>query len=220
MTARYRAPEAPNHPEAGSFISFPAIIVAALAAATVALIRPYLETSTENTVLVAMFISVATTMSTSIYNACVGKIASGYRGRRWTSLLLAGLLAGLFACFVGIGGLSGAEVALGKEPTIVASLSPTTSSDPLSPLSSDPDRPILDYHEDMDGDGLGAGPPHPQGQQLLGWVDNNRDQCPVQPGPSENAGCPVAPPLPEGVPPDGPAAAGSVVPPEAPPPGL
>ena len=102
----------------------------------------------------------------------------------------------------------------------MASLSPTTSSDPLSPLSSDPDRPILDYHEDMDGDGLGAGPPHPQGQQLLGWVDNNRDQCPVQPGPSENAGCPVAPPLPEGVPPDGPAAAGSVVPPEAPPPGL
>ena len=67
------APEAPQQPGTGSFISIPAIIVAALGAATVAVIRPYLETSTENTVFVAMFLSVATTTSTAIYKACVEK---------------------------------------------------------------------------------------------------------------------------------------------------
>ena len=205
MTARYTAPEAPKAPEApeapnhqgtGSFISFPAIIVAALGAATVALIRPYLETSTENTVVLAMFISVATTTSTAIYKACVEKITSCYRGRRWTSILLAGLLAGLVACFVGIGSVSGAEVAMGKEPSILAPL-PAPSSDPvaaaLSPPISDPDRPILDYYEDVDHDGLGTGKSeqHERGKQRPGWVDNNRDQCPVQPGPSKNAGCPA-----------------------------
>jgi hypothetical protein len=202
MTAPYTAPEAPKAPEApeapndrgtGSFISFPAIIVAALGAATVAVIRPYLETSTENTVLVAMFLSVATTMSTAIYKVGVEKIASGYRGRtwisrRWISILLAGLLTGLFACFAGIGGVSGAEVAMGKEPSILAPLSAPISA----PLSA-PDRPILDYYEDMDHDELGTGKPeqHEQGKQRPGWVDNNRDQCPLQPGPLENAGCPA-----------------------------
>ena len=201
MTARYTAPETPKAPEAPeapndrgteSFISFPAIIVAALAAATVAVIRPYLETSTENTVLVAMFISVATTMSTAIYKAGVEKITSGYGGRtwmsrRWISILLAGLLTGLFACFVGIGGVSGAEVAMGKEPSILAPLSP-----PISAPLSDSDHPILDYYEDVDHDGLGTGKPeqHERGKQRPGWVDNNRDQCPLQPGSSENAGCP------------------------------
>jgi hypothetical protein len=182
-----KAPEAPNQPGAGSFIGFPAIIVAALAAATVALIRPYLEMTTENTVLVAMFISVATTTSTAIYKASVEKITSCYRGRRWTSILLAGLLAGLFACFVGLGSLSGAEVALGKEPSILAPL----SAPPSVPLS-DSDHPIVDYHEDVDHDGLGAGKSeqHERGKQLLGWVDNNRDQCPLQPGSPGNAGCP------------------------------
>src|SRR5918994_1742073 len=206
MTAPYTAPEAPKAPEAPeapndrgteSFISFPAIIVAALAAATVAVIRPYLETSTENTVLVAMFISVATTMSTAIYKVGVEKIASGCRGRtwisrRWISILLAGLLTGLFACFAGIGGVSGAEVAMGKEPSILAPL-PAPSSDPvaaaLSPPISDPDRPILDYYEDVDHDLLGAGPRHPEGKQLPGWVDNDRDQCPQQSGPPDNDGC-------------------------------
>ena len=182
-----KAPEAPNQPGAGSFISFPAIIVAALGAATVALIRPYLETTTENTVVLAMFISVATTTSTAIYKACVEKITSCYRGRRWTSILLAGLLAGLFACFVGIGGLSGAEAALGKEPSIVAPL----SAPPSVPLS-DSDRSIVAYYEDVDHDGLGAGKSEQRerGQQPLGSVDNNSDQCPLQPGSSVNAGCP------------------------------
>ena len=203
MTARYTAPEAPKAPEAPeapndrgteSFISFPAIIVAALAAATVAVIRPYLETSTENTVLVAMFISVATTMSTAIYKVGVEKIASGCRGRtwisrRWISILLAGLLTGLFACFVGIGGVSGAEVAMGKEPSILVPLSA-----PISGPLSDSDHPILDYYEDVDHDGLGTGKSeqHERGKQRPGWVDNNRDQCPLQPGPPENAGCPAA----------------------------
>jgi hypothetical protein len=194
------APEAPKPPGAGSFISFPAIIVAALGAATVALIRPYLEMSTENTVVLAMFISVATTTSTATYKACVEKFTSCYQGRRWISrrwisILLAGLLAGLFACFAGIGGVSGAEVAMGKEPSILAPL-PAPSSDPvaaaLSPPISDPDRPILDYYEDVDHDGLGAGKSeqHERGEQRPGWVDNARDQCPQQPGPPDNDGCP------------------------------
>jgi hypothetical protein len=212
-----KAPEAPNQqPGAGSFIGFPAIIVAALAAATVALIRPYLEITTENTVLVAMFISVATTTSTAIYKASVEKITSCYRGRRWTSILLAGLLAGLFACFVGLGSLSGAEVALGKEPSILAPL----SAPPSVPLS-DSDRPIVDYHEDVDHDGLGAGKSeqHERGKQLLGWVDNNRDQCPLQPGPSETAGClPAVPGEPKVVSPSEAAEFRYEIPPETPPP--
>ena len=63
MTEQPTAPKAPAHGGIGSLISLSAIIVAALVAATTALIRPYLETSIENTVLVAMFISAATTMS-------------------------------------------------------------------------------------------------------------------------------------------------------------
>jgi hypothetical protein len=190
------APEAPKPPGPESLISFPAIIVAALVAATTALIRPYLETSTESTVLIAVFLSVTTTTSKSIYTACVGKITKDFRGRRWKSILLAGLLAGLVACFVGIGSVTGAEVAMGKEPSIVAPL-PDPSSDPvaapLSPPSSDPDHPILDYYEDVDHDGLGTGKSeqHQLGEQRPGWVDNNRDQCPLQPGPPRNAGCPA-----------------------------
>ena len=197
MTTSHTAPKAPETPEApkqpgiGSLISFPAIIVAALGAATTALIRPYLETSTESTVLIAVFLSVTTTTSKPIYTACVEKFTSCYRGRRWKSILLAGLLAGLFACFVGIGGVSGAEVAMGKEPSILAPL-PAPSSDPvaaaLSPPISDPDRPILDYYEDVDHDGLGTGKSeqHELGEQRPGWVDNARDQCPQQPGPPDN----------------------------------
>src|SRR5215207_285664 len=198
--------EAPNHPGIGSLISFPAIIVAALVAATAALIRPYLETSTESTLLVAVFLSVTTTTSKSIYTACMGKITKGFRGRKWKPILLAGLLAGLFACSVGIGSVSGADVAMGKEPSIVAPL-PDPSSDPvtdpvaaplsppISPPISDPDRPILDYYEDVDHDGLGTGKSeqHQLGEQRPGWVDNNRDQCPQQPGPPKNAGCPPPP---------------------------
>jgi hypothetical protein len=201
-------PEAPKPPGAGSFISFPAIIVAALGAATTALIRPYLEISTENTIVLAMFISVATTTSTATYKACVEKLTSCYQGRRWISrrwisILLAGLLAGLFACFAGIGGVSGAEVAMGKEPSILAPL-PAPSSDPVAaPLSppisdpdrSDPDRPVLDYYEDVDHDGLGTGKSeqHELGEQRPGWVDNARDQCPQQLGPPDNDGCPINP---------------------------
>ena len=102
----------------------------------------------------------------------------------------------MVACFVGIGSVSGAEVAMGKEPSIVAPL-PDPSSDPvaapLSPPSSDPDHPILLYYEDIDHDGLGTGKAeqHQLGKQRSGWVDNNRDQCPQQPGPPQNAGCPA-----------------------------
>jgi len=194
------APEAPNHPGIGSLISFPAIIVAALVAATTVLISPYLEASTESTLLVAVFLSVTTTTSKSIYTACVGTIAKDFQGRRWKPILLAGLLAGLVACFVGIGSVSGAEVAMGKEPSILAPLPDPSSAPvaapvaaPLSPRSSDLDRPILDYYEDVDHDGLGTGKSeqHQLGEQRSGWVDNNRDQCPLQPGPPQNAGCPA-----------------------------
>ena len=198
--------EAPNPPGIGSLISFPAIIVAALVAATATLISPYVEASTESTLLVAVFLSVTTTTSKSIYTACVGHFTKGFRGRRWRSILLAGLLAGLVACFIGIGSVTGAEVAMGKEPSILAPL-PAPSSDPvaapvappvaapLSPPTSDPDPPIFDYYEDVDHDGLGTGKSerHERGKQRPGWVDNAGDQCPQQPGPPKNAGCPTPP---------------------------
>src|SRR5215217_3309028 len=226
------APEAPNHPGIGSLISFPAIIVAALVAATTVLISPYLEASTESTLLVAVFLSVTTTTSKSIYTACVGTIAKDFQGRRWKPILLAGLLAGLVACFVGIGSVSGAEVAMGKEPSILAPLPDPSSAPvaapvaaPLSPRSSDLDRPILDYYEDVDHDGLGTGKSeqHQLGEQRSGWVDNNRDQCPLQPGPPENAGCPNKPVVAGKVVPQAPAQTGaepivgSVAPVEEPP---
>ena len=64
-----------------------------------------------------------------------------------------------------------------------------------SPLISDQDHPILDYYEDLDHDGLGTGKSeqHQLGEQRPGWVDNAGDQCPLQPGPPKNAGCPPPP---------------------------
>ena len=111
-------PTEPVQRHTESPFSFAATIAAALAAATAALIRPYLEASTENTVLVAMGLSVATTTSTAVYKAWVGKITSGNGGRRWISILFMGVLVGLAACLLGIGGVSGAELAMGKEPSI------------------------------------------------------------------------------------------------------
>lgn len=179
-------PTAPNHRGIGSFVSPTAIIVAALAAATIAFIRPYLEASTENTVLVATFISVATTTSKGIYQAWVGKITNGYRGRRWKSILFAGLLAGLAACLLGIGGASGAELAMGKEPSI----SPNGTQ--IIPISPPPPPPLISYYYDSDGDKLGSGNPveYERGSQQLGWVERSGDKCPDIPGPLEYEGCP------------------------------
>jgi hypothetical protein len=71
-------------------------------------------------------------------------------------------------------------------PAPPAPASPAPAPAPTSPAAA----PASNYYEDLDHDGLGAGPQHPQGQQPPDWVDNDTDQCPGQPGPSETAGCP------------------------------
>jgi hypothetical protein len=130
MSERNTTPQAPDHGRdhgrKGSLVSPAAIIVGALAAATTALLRPIVEASTENAVLVAMLLSVATTTSKPAYTALVDKIKHGYRHRRWRPLLFGGLLAGVAACLLGISVVSGAELAVGKEPSISPNGTPIT----------------------------------------------------------------------------------------------
>jgi hypothetical protein len=202
MTEQPTAPKAPAPGGIGSLISLPAIIVAVLVAATTALIRPYLETSTESTLLVAVFLSVTTTTSKSIYTAWVGKITKDYQGRRrWRSILVAGLLAGLAACLVGIVGTSGVELAMGKEPSIspngtqVIPISPPAATGE-EPVISPPPSPLISYYYDSDGDKLGSGDPvrYERGFQPFGWVEQSGDRCPDIPGLPEHQGCPEPPP--------------------------
>jgi hypothetical protein len=203
MTEQPTEQKAPADGGIGSLVSPSAIIVAALVAATTALIRPYLEASTESMVLVAMFISMTTTTSKGIYTACVGKITKGYRGRRWRSILLAGLLAGLAACLVGIVGTSGVELAMGKEPSISPngtqiipiSPPPAMAEEPsippdgtqASPISPSPPTPLISYYYDSDGDKLGSGNPvtYERGSQPFGWVEQNGDNCPLVSNPDQ-----------------------------------
>jgi hypothetical protein len=191
-------PTAPAPRGIGSFVSPAAIIVAALTAATIALIRPYVEASTENTALVALFISVTATTSSSIYKACVGEITNGYRGRRWRSILFAGFLAGLAACLLGIGAASSAELAIGKEPSISPNgtpIIPISTPPPPSPPPSPPPPPppsrLISYYEDSDGDKLGSGNPgkYERGSHPVGWVEQSGDKCPDISGSLEYEGC-------------------------------
>ncbi len=202
MTEQPTAPKAPAHEGIGSLISLSAIIVAALVAATAALIRPYLEASTESTLLVAVFLSVATTTSKSIYTACVGKIAKDFRGRRrWRSILLAGLLAGLAACFVGIVGTSAVELALGKEPSISPNGTQVIPISPPAAIGGEPSispllpTTLISYYYDFDGDKLGSGDPvkYERGSQPFRWVEQSGDKCPDILGQSEHQGCPPNP---------------------------
>jgi hypothetical protein len=194
MSERNTAPQAPDQGETRSFLSPAAIIVAALAAATTALLRPIVEASTENAVLVAVLLSVATTTSTAVYKAGVEKITQGYRGRRWRPPLFAGLLAGLAACLLGISVVSGAELAiLGKEPSI----SPNgTSIIPYIVGGPPPSGQLISYYRDEDGDGVGAGPPagpptqqYKRGSQPPGWVEKGGDKCPDTKGLLQYEGC-------------------------------
>jgi hypothetical protein len=186
MSERNTAPQAPEQGGIRPFLSPAAIIVAALAAATTALLRPIIEASTENAVLVATLLSVATTTSTAVYKAGVDKITQGYRGRRWRPPLFAGLLAGLAACLLGISVVSGAELALGKEPSILP------DGTPIIPIA------LVSYYFDADGDTLGSGNPvdYERGSQPPRWVQKSGDKCPDIPGPPENDGCPYTPPPP------------------------
>ena len=201
MTEQPTAPKAPAPGGIGSLISLPAIIVAALVAATIALIRPYLETSTESTLLVAVLLSVTTTTSKSIYTACVEKITKDHRGRRWRSILVVGLLAGLAACLIGIVGTSGVELAMGKEPSIspngtqVIPISPPAATGE-EPVISPPPPLLISYYYDSDGDKLGSGDPvrYERGSQPFGWVEQSGDRCPDIPGLPEHQGCPEPPP--------------------------
>jgi len=155
-----------------------------------------------------VFLSVATTTSKSIYTACAEKITKGYRGRRWRSILFAGLLAGLAACLLGIVGISGAELAIGKEPSISPngaqvipiSPSPAMGEEPSIspngtqgiPSSPPPPPPLISYYYDSDGDGFGSGDPvkYERGSQPFGWVEQSGDKCPDRPGSVELQGCP------------------------------
>jgi hypothetical protein len=185
-TAAQASDQGQDHERKGSSVNPAAIIVAALVAATTALLRPFVEASTENAVLVAVLLSVATTTSNAVFTALVDKIKYGPTDRRWKPLLLAGPLAGLAACLIGISVISGAELALGKEPSILP------NGTPIIPLD------LVSYYFDADGDGLGAGNPvdYERGSQPPRWVQKSGDKCPEIPGPPENDGCPSTSPPP------------------------
>jgi hypothetical protein len=180
-----------DHGRKGSLVSPAAIIVGALVAATTALLRPFAEASTENAVLVAVLLSTATTTSKGVYTVLVDKFKHGYRDRRWKPLLLAGPLAGLAACLIGISVISGAELAIGKVPSILPNGTPIISPALISSYYNS-------YYFDADGDGLGSGNPvdYERGSQPPGWVQRSRDKCPEIPGPPENDGCPSTSPPP------------------------
>src|SRR5215208_2710376 len=190
-TAAQASDQGQDHERKGSVFNPAAIIVAALVAATTALLRPFVEASTENAVLVATLLSVATTTSNAVYTALVDKVKHGSTDTRWRPLLLAGPLAGLAACLIGISVVSGAELAVGKEPSILPNGTPIISP-ALIPSYYD------SYYYDADGDGLGSGNPvgYERGSQPPGWVQKSGDKCPDRPGPPENAGCPSTPPPP------------------------
>ena len=115
--------------------------------------------------------------------------------------MLAGLLAGLAACLVGIVGTSGVELALGKEPSIspdgtqvIPILPPAAMGE--EPSISPPLRPqLISYYYDSDGDKLGSGDPgkYERGSQPFGWVEQSGDKCPDIPGSVELQGCPEQP---------------------------
>jgi hypothetical protein len=99
--------------------------------------------------------------------------------------LFAGLLAGLAACLLGISVVSGAELAVGKEPSISpngTSIIPYMAGSERGPQPPQPPPPDgwVSYYFDSDRDGVGAGPPmqYKQGSQPQGWVQLNGDNCP------------------------------------------
>lgn len=177
----------------GSLVSPKAIFVGALVAATTALLRPFVEASTESAVLVAVLLSVATTTSTAVFTAWVDKVKHASQNTRWKPLwrplLFAGPLAGLAACLIGLSVVSGTELALGKEPSILP------NGTPIIPLA------LVSYYFDADGDNLGSGNPvdYEQGSQPPRWVQKSGDKCPDTPGPPEYEGCPFPPPPPQPV---------------------
>jgi hypothetical protein len=174
-----------DHGRKGSLVSPAEIIVAALVAATTALLRPFVEASTESAVLVAVLLSTATTTSKGVFTALVDKIKHGSTDKRWRPLLLAGPLAGLAACLIGISVVSGTELALGKEPSILPNGTPIISPALISSYYDS-------YYFDADGDTLGSGNPvdYERGSQPPRWVQKSGDECPDIPGTPENAGCP------------------------------
>jgi hypothetical protein len=188
-TAAQASDQGQDHERKGSSVNPAAIIVAALVAATTALLRPFVEASTENAVLVAVLLSVATTTSNAVFTDLVDKFKHGSTDTRWKPLwkplLFAGPLAGLAACLIGISVISGAELALGKVPSILPNGTPIISPALISSYYDS-------YYFDADGDNLGSGNPvdYEQGSQPPRWVQKSGDKCPDIPGPPENDGCP------------------------------
>ncbi len=103
--------------------------------------------------------------------------------------MFAGLLAGLTACLLGISAVSGAELAMGKEPSISpngTSIIQHMAGSERGPQPPQPDG-WVSYYFDSDRDGVGAGPPmqYKQGSQPQGWVQRYGDNCPDVPNPDQ-----------------------------------
>ena len=125
-----------------------------------------------------------------------------FKWLRRCKISVAGLLAGLTACLVGIVGTSGVELAMGKEPSIspngtqVIPISPPPATSEEPSISPPPPSPLISYYYDSDDDKLGSGDPvkHERGSQPFGWVEQSGDRCPDIPGLPEHQGCPEPPP--------------------------
>ena len=115
-----------------------AVLAAGLASATAAIIRPYFDFDAFGTVIGAALTSMVITAGSAIYTAflqnatgtarslprvvrmgaALRQFAISPRHRR-RPVLFVGLLTGMIAFIVGIGGVSCAELASGKEPSIL-----------------------------------------------------------------------------------------------------
>ena len=151
MSQHHTGPEASDQRQPEGVISLTAIIVAGLASATAAVIRPYFDFGPNEAILGATFTSMVITTSSAIYKCCLE------RGRRWRSFLLVGILAGLVACFLGIGSVSAAELAAGRTPSIteegekLIAFTPPPSPPPPPPPPPPPHCGANGLDDDLDG---------------------------------------------------------------------
>jgi hypothetical protein len=103
----------PDQPHREPIVSPAAIAAAGLASATAALIRPYFDFGTGEAIIGAAFTAMVVTTSSALYKAYLE------RSRSWSTIILVGMSMGLIVCFLSIGGVSAAELAAGREPSIV-----------------------------------------------------------------------------------------------------
>ena len=120
LSQRYMVPDqphretVPDQPSREPIVSPAAIAAAGLASATAAIIRPYFDFGTGEAIIGAVFTAMVVTTSSALYKAFLDR-----RGRSWSTIILIGMSMGLIVCFLSIGGVSAAELAAGREPSIV-----------------------------------------------------------------------------------------------------